>query len=74
MARPLRIEFPGAVYHITSRGNVRQAIFTDDEDRAIYDAYVRHGYTIKEIAGHLHFHYATISRAMKRVEGNKSNV
>jgi len=27
MARPLRIEFPGAVYHVTSRGNARQAIF-----------------------------------------------
>jgi len=33
MARPLRIEFPGAVYHVTSRGNARQAIFMDDEDR-----------------------------------------
>ncbi len=33
MARPLRIEFPGAVYHITSRGNAKQAIFIDDEDR-----------------------------------------
>ncbi len=31
MARPLRIEFPGAVYHVTSRGN---AIFIDGEDRA----------------------------------------
>ncbi len=33
MARPLRIEFPGAVYHVTSRGNARQAIFIDEEDR-----------------------------------------
>jgi len=33
MARPLRIEFPGAVYHVTSRGNARQPIFTDDEDK-----------------------------------------
>lgn len=33
MARPLRIEFPGAVYHVTSRGNARQSIFIDDEDR-----------------------------------------
>lgn len=32
MARPLRIEFPGAVYHITSRGNARQTIFLDDRD------------------------------------------
>ena len=33
MARPLRIEFPGAVYHVTSRGNERKAIFRDDQDR-----------------------------------------
>src|SRR4051794_11921742 len=33
MARPLRIEFPGAIYHVTSRGNARQAIFLDDDDR-----------------------------------------
>ena len=33
MVRPLRIEFPGAVYHVTSRGNAKQAIFIDDEDR-----------------------------------------
>ena len=33
MARPLRVEFPGAIYHVTSRGNAKQAIFIDDEDR-----------------------------------------
>ena len=38
MARPLRIEFSGAVYHITARGNARQAIFLDDEDR---DSFLR---------------------------------
>ena len=27
MARPVRIEYPGAIYHITSRGNARQPIF-----------------------------------------------
>ena len=30
MARPLRLEFPGAVYHITARGDRREAIFLDD--------------------------------------------
>ncbi len=34
MARPLRIEFPGAIYHVTVRGNARQAIYLDDADRA----------------------------------------
>ena len=33
MARPLRIEFPGAVYHVTSRGDRREDIFVDDQDR-----------------------------------------
>ncbi|MGK2858913.1 MAG: transposase, partial [Thermoanaerobaculia bacterium] len=33
MARAMRIEFPGAVYHITSRGNARCDIFLDDDDR-----------------------------------------
>lgn len=35
MARPLRIEFPGAIYHVTSRGDRRDAIFVDDEDRGV---------------------------------------
>ena len=33
MARPLRIEYPGAVYHVTSRGNAGSSIFKDEEDR-----------------------------------------
>jgi putative transposase len=33
MARPLRLEFPGAIYHLTSRGNRREAIYEDDNDR-----------------------------------------
>jgi REP element-mobilizing transposase RayT len=33
MSRPLRLEFPGALYHVTSRGNARQAVFHDDADR-----------------------------------------
>lgn len=33
MGRPLRIEYPGALYHITSRGNERKEIFLDEEDR-----------------------------------------
>ena len=33
MARPLRIEFPGAVYHVTARGDRREPIFFDDDDR-----------------------------------------
>ena len=36
MARPLRIEYPGAVYHLTSRGNGRQKIFLNDADRLLF--------------------------------------
>jgi REP element-mobilizing transposase RayT len=36
MARPLRLEFPGALYHVTSRGNARQDIYLDDEDRRLF--------------------------------------
>ena len=33
MARPLRIEYEGAVYHVTTRGNSGSDIFLDDADR-----------------------------------------
>ncbi|RLI04676.1 hypothetical protein DRO22_03695 [Candidatus Bathyarchaeota archaeon] len=36
MARPLRIEFPGTVYHITSRGDKREKIFENDKDRETF--------------------------------------
>ena len=33
MSRPLRISYPGAVYHVTARGNERKRIVRDDQDR-----------------------------------------
>lgn len=33
MARPLRVEFAGATYHVMARGNERRAVFRDDDDR-----------------------------------------
>lgn len=36
MVRPLRIEYPGAVYHVTSRGDRREPIAKDDIDRAVF--------------------------------------
>jgi putative transposase len=36
MARPLRIQFQGAVYHVTCRGNERKQIFRDDIDRKAF--------------------------------------
>ena len=36
MARPLRIEYPGALYHVTSRGDRQEAIFEGDQDRTAF--------------------------------------
>lgn len=36
MARPLRIEYPGAIYHVLSRGDRREAIVKDDGDRNLF--------------------------------------
>ena len=36
MARPLRLEYPGAVYYVTARGNAGQEIFLDDGDREAF--------------------------------------
>ena len=36
MARPLRIEYAGAVYHVTSRGDRRESIYLDDRDREMW--------------------------------------
>jgi putative transposase len=51
MARPLRIQFPGAFYHVTSRGNEGKAIFRNDRDRQRFlsyfeSAHERYGATI----------------------------
>lgn len=36
MARPLRLEFPGALYHVTSRGNAQGDIYLSDTDRVAW--------------------------------------
>jgi putative transposase len=42
MARPPRLEFAGAVYHVMARGNERRAIFREDKDREQYLARLAH--------------------------------
>ncbi len=49
MVRPLRLEYEGAVYHVTSRGNALQKIFLNNEDRdwflkVLGDVVVRYGW------------------------------
>jgi len=36
MARPIRLEFCGALYHVTARGDRREAIYEDDDDREAF--------------------------------------
>ena len=36
MARKLRVEYPGAIYHVMNRGDRREAIFKDDKDRQMF--------------------------------------
>ena len=33
MAREFRVQYPGAIYHVMNRGDQREAVFRDDEDR-----------------------------------------
>ncbi|MGE3977711.1 MAG: transposase [Nitrospira sp.] len=81
MARPLRIEFPGALYHVTARGNALQGIFLDDEDRQHFLGVLGkvvsrfrlrlHAYCLMDN----HFHLvvetpdANLSRAMRQLNG-----
>ena len=36
MARKLRVQYPGAIYHVMNRGHRREAIFIGDEDRELF--------------------------------------
>lgn len=42
MARPPRLQVAGGIYHVTSRGNRRQSIYYDDEDRRFFLALQKH--------------------------------
>ena len=43
MARKTRVEFPGAIYHVLDRGDRREAIYVDDEDRRMFLAALAEG-------------------------------
>ncbi len=81
MARPLRIEFAGALYHVTSRGNAREPIFTGDDDRRSFlgilgQAVARHRWLCHAyclMPNHYHLLVQTLeanlSRGMRQVNG-----
>ena len=81
MARPLRIEYPGAVYHITSRGNAREPIALADDDRedfihvlgAVVERYSWRCYAYCLMTNHYHLLIETptanVSRGMRQMNG-----
>lgn len=81
MSRPLRLEFPNALYHVTSRGDRRENIYEDDDDRlkfleilgmvvADYN-WLCHGYCLMD--NHYHFIIETLegnlSKGMRQLNG-----
>jgi REP element-mobilizing transposase RayT len=81
MARPLRIEYPGALYHVTARGNARQVIYKDDTDRVaflgIFAAVVEHFHWLCHAYCLMGNHYhlmietpeANLSKGMRELNG-----
>lgn len=81
MSRPLRLEFSGALYHVTSRGNEKKPIFTDDSDFKIFLSlisevchrfnWVIHSYCL--MTNHYHLVVETpdgnLSRGMRHLNG-----
>jgi len=39
------------------------------KDQAMYEAYLQYGYTLKDIAEYIGVHYTTVSRTIKKIEG-----
>ncbi|MGD9379274.1 MAG: transposase, partial [candidate division WOR-3 bacterium] len=78
MARPLRIQFPGAFYHVTCRGNKRRVIFRDNDDRYRFLTQLRESLQTYQVNLHAyvmmdnHFHLivqtlrANLSEFMRR--------
>ena len=81
MARPLRIEFVGALYHVTSRGDLREVIFEDEEGWLTFLSvlaevvsrynWICHGYCL--LTNHYHLLIETpegnLSKGMRQLNG-----
>ncbi|MCC7575499.1 MAG: transposase [Methanomethylovorans sp.] len=85
MSRPLRIEFPGAFYHVTSRGNEQKDIFKSEADREKFLTYLgsaaeRYGAVFHAwclMTNHYHLMIETpegnLSRIMKHINNSYTN-
>ena len=81
MARPIRVEYEGGLYHVTSRGNARQDVFVDEQDystflRILSEAVERHRWLLHAyclMRNHYHLLVETpqgnLSRGMRHVNG-----
>ncbi len=81
MTRPLRIEFAGALYHVTARGNAQGDIYKDDEDRLKFlsllnntcNRYRWHCHAYCLMSNHYHLlietEDASLSKGMKYLNG-----
>ena len=81
MTRPLRLDFEGALYHVTSRGDRREPIFEDDEDRRVWlelfaealDRFQTTAYAYCLMGNHYHAvvqtHRPNLSRLMRHLNG-----
>ena len=81
MVRPLRIEYPGAVYHVTSRGDRREPIAKDDVDRPLFlkivgqaaQRFDARAWAYCLMGNHyhlvLHTREANLSRLMRQING-----
>lgn len=81
MSRPLRLEYQNALYHITSRGDRRENIYDDDEDRikflTIFESVIKrfnwicHSYCLMDNHYHLLIQTpdANLSQGMRQLNG-----
>ena len=81
MSRPVRIEFPGAHYHVTSKGILDKSVFVDGEDRTTFlsvldtvvarFSWLMHSYVLMN--GHYHLvvecPQANLSKGMRQLNG-----
>ena len=77
MARKLRVEYPGAIYHVMNRGDRREAIFHEDQDRELFlatlaEACGKTGWQVHALClMHNHFHLVVETPQGNLVTGMK---
>ncbi len=73
MGRPMRIEYPGAFYHVTSRGNEKKDIFKSEADREIRGGVSRLVPYEQPFPPYVGDPPENLSRIMKHINGSYTN-